>query len=588
MIEYLRIERWRAYEHLELELGAGTTFVVARNGIGKTSLVEAARFAATGAIDSSQVVRAGAKDAEVEVRLRLADGSTLTIVRRLVPAQRKPEVSTEADLDGVHVEGDLGSLLERNWRASLGFVSRTAFIHESLHHSRTEGVRDQLARAFGVGALRAALAELDARVSEFTKRTAAADKEVREDTSDRAALVRAVEAAEAEASSVAAAREAARSSFERTEAQERDFLAAQQQTELHGAWVRRRDELLAEVQSLVGRPVPAQQLALVVRELESDSLASLEQLRSEASALRTRLDIGTAAADELGGAGAICPVCLRPLDDATRMAAMARHQADLTDLGTRLAALSEEDLLEGTVRARGISDRLLALGAEPPMPAIAPSSQPEDAASIRLEWQAAVEAAAVAQASVNRAQANLSVLDANAARVTDLLSLYRELALLEVTRAAAEATIHRVLQERVDPLLQVVRARWKRLFPDRPDIHLDVDGEFRRSVGGVDLPFDAFSTGERAAAQLLLRLVLVEATTNVGTCWIDEPLEHLDPTSRRLVGGMLAQASRSGDHNSALRLRQLLVTTYEEPLARRIAGSVPGTNLIYVAAQPAE
>ena len=39
MIHRLRLRNWRSYEALDLELGPGTTFVVAPNGVGKTSLV---------------------------------------------------------------------------------------------------------------------------------------------------------------------------------------------------------------------------------------------------------------------------------------------------------------------------------------------------------------------------------------------------------------------------------------------------------------------------------------------------------------------------------------------------------------------
>ena len=48
MIRKLTLANWRNYEDVEIELGTGTTFVVASNGLGKTSLVEAARFALFG------------------------------------------------------------------------------------------------------------------------------------------------------------------------------------------------------------------------------------------------------------------------------------------------------------------------------------------------------------------------------------------------------------------------------------------------------------------------------------------------------------------------------------------------------------
>ena len=60
---------------------------------------------------------------------------------------------------------------------------------------------------------------------------------------------------------------------------------------------------------------------------------------------------------------------------------------------------------------------------------------------------------------------------------------------------------------------------------------------------------------------------------------MDEPLEHLDPTNRRAVAATLVSAVELGE------LEQILVTTYEEPLARRLAART-GADLKYVASNP--
>jgi ABC-type sulfate/molybdate transport systems ATPase subunit len=57
---------------------------------------------------------------------------------------------------------------------------------------------------------------------------------------------------------------------------------------------------------------------------------------------------------------------------------------------------------------------------------------------------------------------------------------------------------------------------------------------------------------------------------------LDEPLEHLDPRLRKVVAGTLAKAS------SGTGLRQVIVTTYESELARRLMEDVPSASLIYV------
>jgi DNA repair exonuclease SbcCD ATPase subunit len=62
---------------------------------------------------------------------------------------------------------------------------------------------------------------------------------------------------------------------------------------------------------------------------------------------------------------------------------------------------------------------------------------------------------------------------------------------------------------------------------------------------------------------ILLRLLVAQITTSVSFCWFDEPLEHLDPEVRRVVANLLSQVT--GENGP---LRQVVVTTYEERLAR--------------------
>ncbi len=81
-------------------------------------------------------------------------------------------------------------------------------------------------------------------------------------------------------------------------------------------------------------------------------------------------------------------------------------------------------------------------------------------------------------------------------------------------------------------------------------------------------------------ARLLLHLLALDAATQAGFCWIDEPPEHLDPDTRRQVPSLLAVTP------SASGVGQIPVTTtYEEPLGRRITRRMPGhARLVHVRA----
>ena len=78
------------------------------------------------------------------------------------------------------------------------------------------------------------------------------------------------------------------------------------------------------------------------------------------------------------------------------------------------------------------------------------------------------------------------------------------------------------------------------------------------------------SHGEKMVARLMMRLTTLLVSMKVPFCWVDEPLEHLDPRSRHLVGSMLAHLSTTPGPE------QIFVTTYEELLARRLAELQPG------------
>jgi DNA repair exonuclease SbcCD ATPase subunit len=130
---------------------------------------------------------------------------------------------------------------------------------------------------------------------------------------------------------------------------------------------------------------------------------------------------------------------------------------------------------------------------------------------------------------------------------------------------ATESTLTELLDDTIRPLAAEVDQRWGALFPGRGDVNTHADGDITRIVDGHQLPFDSFSTAESMGATIILRLLVAEMATNANFCWFDEPLEHLDPDVRRKVANLLSQVT-SGEGP----LMQVVVTTYEEPLARQL------------------
>jgi len=139
----------------------------------------------------------------------------------------------------------------------------------------------------------------------------------------------------------------------------------------------------------------------------------------------------------------------------------------------------------------------------------------------------------------------------------------------EVMRATAEA----ILTERIDPLAVEVGHRWKRVFGERGALRLRADGQLVLVRGVHEIPFSQFSSGEKVVALLATRLLVLGASTRASFLWLDEPLEHLDPRNRRITASLMTAAGRH--------VRQILVTTYEEALARRLS-AVASAQLRYV------
>ena len=103
MIRRLGLRNWRAYEDLDLEIGPGTTFVVAPNGVGKTSLVYGLAWGVFGecsSVNPKESIRAGAADAEVFVELDLPDERSLCIRRT---ARRRGARAAVYEIDGTRV-----------------------------------------------------------------------------------------------------------------------------------------------------------------------------------------------------------------------------------------------------------------------------------------------------------------------------------------------------------------------------------------------------------------------------------------------------------------------------------------------------
>jgi DNA repair exonuclease SbcCD ATPase subunit len=579
MIRRLTLKNWRAYENVTLDLEPGTTFVVARNGVGKSSLIEGATWALYGdaAGRPSDAIRLGSTTATASVELLLADGRSLSVTRQLTrrlgrPA--KPPVS--ATIDGTPVEKDkLEALVREALGGDPAFLARVTMVRgaERLDPDASKlNLQEHLAHYFGADGLRQTVVELQRRLKENDNRIRQVRQTAGTTAEHRTELSQQLHAAEEALVEAEGAHQAA---AEAAQAAER----LTRQVEAYQRWMtaeHERQEQLAVLSRRVGdqldEPVDADHLPQMLDQAEDYATRELDSIRRQRSELQGRLSAIRSSLQELHSAAGQCPVCRRPLSAEDREQAMGEHDRDITAITRQLTSLTEEPAVSTITMLRQHRNQLAALGSRVQAPPAPPLSISEAAAQYertRHAAEIATTALVEKRSAVMTASARLKDAETDERARAFLAKEYKEQALLSAAARAAQAALDELLNGTITPLVQEITSQWKRLFTDRGTISMNSQGALSRLVNDEILEFGSFSTGEKMGAQLLLRLLVLDTATRATFCWIDEPLEHLDPDTRRQVALRLALTpAMSG-------AMQILVTTYEEPLVRHIAQNMP-------------
>lgn len=579
MIRRLRLHGWRSFEEQSLDIGPGLTLVVAENGIGKTSLIEAADWGVYGAlsgVDAAPARRIGVTETRVEVDLELPDGRTLQINRVAGP---RGKTAVQAAVGGKAVDpDDIPGLLATSYGASAAFLARTTVLPSRAVADETVGVfflREHLSRVLGVENLQRVANELDAlhdaaEAEAKTFRTAA-----RRATADLAALNDEFAQADQQLSALQEARNALQEKLKKAEGDlqharqnaEAARRAAEARSAIRDAFAASQAVLAAP--STSPDPKTADELVTLLEQVEQTAATAVDDVRRNLAIVAGRLESITTAAAELDTASGDCPVCRRPLSGEDVAQARRHHQVDRAALQERTAAL-HTDLESASNHLNAVRSALRQALAIPHLGDDLPEgggADPEAAQTavddIRQRFDEASAAVLAARTARNSLEQRIvAEREAASEQATSLLA-HRNAAVSRVTAAVARATADRMLVERIDPLAAEVRSHWKRVFGDRGALQLGADGRLTLRRDDEDIPFEYLSSGEKVVALLAVRLLVLGSSTRASFLWLDEPLEHLDPRNRRLAASLMSAA---GEH-----MRQILVTTYEEDLARRLA-----------------
>lgn len=586
MIRHVTARNFRAFDELKLEFEPGTTFIVAPNGSGKTSLMLAVWWALLGEaadIDGKQSIR-GDGPAEVTVEIDLSSEVTARITRRQPrrgPEQIEAVIADEEVKDADH----LAALLTKYWHSDPKHLSRICFMEEHSVARRdvlTPGLDSHLRRIFGLDRLAEDLELAKREVNE-------AGKAIRE---EKQAARRPIAQRHEDEGLLTTLRQQLRELEGQRTAVGKRLSELRRQIELLDRWDRyredqetRRSQLEAIVQQAgetLGDPFydidvdrQAPDLATVrarLTELEEEQQEELTARAHRLGALQGRLQAAAEALAQLNDAEADCPVCLRPLGEHDRGRAAEGHLANQQRLQEEIDELQSNTSTQARLKTlRDIRQRLD--GIPPAVPPAEPPTLNREAASAEQEavdgefetlTRQVLEISQRIEHVESRLEDDAAIEEASAA----LRQSARRAVLAEVTMATFETAIAAIEREKVDPLRRAIESRWKQLMRGVSTLSWQ-PGEVKLIHGDHEVDYRNFSGGERTIATILTQLLVILATTEAKFLWLDEPLEHLDPDHRRMVASALMKATGEGS------LRQIVVSTYEEPLVRRLKATRP-------------
>jgi len=569
MIRRLRIQGWRAFDDVTLELGEGLTFVVADNGVGKTSLVQAASWALYGGlsqVDIRAARRIGSPLTRVDMEVELPDGRILSVGRE---ARDRGGDTVWTRLGEEELDDDgLAFALGEAFGASREFLSKTTLLpSDAVADDDAFHLQKHLRKVFGVEDLQRAAEAVRRLHTEAGAAARQLRQASRQAAADLSRLRSELAAAEAALTVADNARADARRALSLAEGELRQAREAAARREAVAAARQSFAELVATAREALGKG------ARLGRPATPADLAA----KLEAAEVAGRLAAVEVAATALATAEAECPVCRRDLSPDDLVHAGEAHAQELADLLSRQLSLAAQ-----VESAQALLTTLRALGRRasrlPDLSPIGDDGPDVTAASVAAQaGQAELDRLADRAAEARTRLVALTAQVAEEARIAEeseqAHKVHQREAVTNVAAEVMQAAADAIVTQRIDPLAAEISHRWKRVFGERGSLQLRPDGRLVLVRGIHEIPFSQFSSGEKVVALLATRLLVLGASTRASFLWLDEPLEHLDPRNRRITASLMSAA---GQH-----VRQILVTTYEEALARRLA-SAASAHLRYV------
>lgn len=575
MISRVRLSHWKKHPELDCEFRPGLNFVLGPNGRGKSSLLQGIKFGLIGeaAGVGYEAVRHGAAEATARVFI---DDEALVVTHSIDTDGRISSEVVSNDPSSAH--GTVDRYLTAVLGADPVFLREILFVFEGetarYERDPSLGLEHHLRQLLPIASLidgqrqvQQARKPLSRILKEDRGQLSVSRDEIAETNRRIAELQERVRLLEAKS------RDLEPLVYRMNSAAVHDRTRADAAARKH-QWDAEWRHMLERID---GR-IPLEPSA-TEEDVLSELTNALEEFANRSRAALTRAARAESRYDEAKRQremlerreGETCPLCRQHLSDDHRISVVAA----LTEEERRYLRAAEE----GQDRARELDDRVKAfrelltelsmLVARKPSPPVPPAtgdivvpsergSVERRAEEVRAELARAREELAVMHDRLRAARARLQLVD----QVTET---FRQDALL-TTVDKALGSFEEALRNRVlTPLADELRREWKGFRPDAEwALTLNARGQLCIERQGEQLPYSSMSGGEKMLSLLLFRLSLVRALTKARFLVLDEPLEHLDPRSRRLLVTSLNHLLRQGV------LDQIIVSTYEESLARRL------------------
>lgn len=581
MIRYLELRNWRAFDKATLHLKPGATFIVAENGIGKTSLLRGAAWTlfadSVKDIDPSLELRSvtGANETVGVVTLETVEGE-LHVERRYRSSGRPKHLVT-ASLDGISIDpDDLSATLSRLVGVRSDIAAQLGFVHQhALQTDRSlfDGVETYLKRMTGVEQLettRSRLLKAQKSLASQGAKLNAANRETSANleayVAERAELAPQIEVAKAELGELEASlAETGRS------------LILIDEWDLHDQAVSGYLAAVGLLDHEISQAFEGAGLDTQLDDMRTRELLLVDSLGQNEATVSLHGDLSK----QLESADATCPVCMQTIAGEQAITA-ASHHRHIIEESTSLIADERNELakLRQTVKdLQSLQQRRNNL-VSPVAPAgERPANQDELRGShLAIEQKISEAKEYLVELGVSARTIDTSIEGARSelAQNAEAYRVRRLEGIATATIQVLDKSVAHHVANQIEPLTEAITQNWGQFFSGDGRMVLNDKGALELVRDGHRLAYSQLSGGQQMLGILALRLTLVSATTKLGCVWLDEPLEHLDPINRRRAANLLVDASRAEP------TKQIVVTTYEEETARRLAATRDGVHLEYV------